>query len=344
MGLQEVRVRPVSPAFLESVIGPERTARFEATAARMRDRLAESGVLNINSTASGGGVAEMLQTLLPAASGVGIDTRWFVIEGNAEFFAITKRVHNHLYGTPGDRGPLGSSERAWYEATLALNAAELVELVEPPDVVVLHDPQTAGLAPALRAAGITVVWRCHVGLDSQNEHSLVAWNFLRPYLEELPAYVFSCRQFAPSWMDQDRLFVIPPSIDPFSAKNETMSGSDVVQSLQHVGLLGGGDGETTATFSRRDGSRGRISRRVDLLGTGPPPAVGVPVVLQASRWDRLKDMPGVMKAFAEHLDAMGTAHLVLAGPAVDGVADDLEAAAVLDSCRERMGDPACRRT
>ncbi len=199
-------------------------------------------------------------------------------------------------------------------------------------MVLLHDPQTAGLAPALRDVGVRVVWRCHVGLDEQNEHSELAWDFLRPYIEGVDAFVFSCRHFAPPWVPPERLFVIPPSIDPFSAKNELIGPADVECSLRHVGLLAGGSNQAPPTFSRRDGSVGRVRRPVDLLGTGPPPPAEVPLVLQASRWDALKDMPGVMTGFADHVDEMGEAHLVLAGPSVDGVADDPEAAAVLDQC------------
>ena len=332
MGLEEVRVRPVPPALLESVIGPERTERFEVTADAMRTLLSGRMVLNVNSTANGGGVAELLQTLLANVCGLGIDARWVVIDGDPAFFAITKRIHNHLYGTAGDGGPLGPSEHQRYEATLAPSASELIDLVRPGDVVLLHDPQTAGLAPPLLEAGIAVVWRCHVGLDAQNDHSEVAWDFLRRYIEGVPAFVFSCPQFAPPWMPRDRLYVIPPSIDPFSAKNVSLSGPEVRHSLQHVGLLGGGAGEPPASFPRRDGAVGRISRPVDLVGTGPPPAPDVPLVVQASRWDALKDMPGVMAGFADRLTDMGSAHLVLAGPSVDGVADDPEAAAVLDGC------------
>jgi hypothetical protein len=134
-----------------------------------------------------------------------------------------------------------------------------------------------------------------------------AWDFLRRYIADVDAFVFSCKQFAPSWIPGNRLFVIAPSIDPFSAKNEPISGPDVGRSLQHVGLLAGGTGQSPPTFSRRDGSVGRVSRPVDLLGTGPPPPADVPIVLQASRWDALKDMPGVMTGFAESLAEMGTA-------------------------------------
>ena len=332
MGLQEVRVRPIAVSQLGSIVGSERTAALEATAARMREAFSGRTVFNVNSTAAGGGVAELLQTLLATVGGLDIAARWLVIAANPDFFAITKRVHNHLYGTAGDGGDLGPMEHDQYEATLAPNAEELQRTVGPGDVVVLHDPQTAGLAPALRATGVEVVWRCHVGIDTQNDHSRLAWEFLRPYLEDVPSFVFSCPQFAPPWMARDRIHVIAPSIDPLSAKNLTMGPTDVVQSLQLVGLVAGGTGREAASFTRRDGSNGRIHHSVDLVGTGPPPPPEVPVVLQASRWDALKDMPGVMLAFAEHLADMGRAHLVLAGPSVNGVADDPEAAQVLDRC------------
>ncbi|HEY5155804.1 MAG TPA: glycosyltransferase [Acidimicrobiales bacterium] len=337
VGLQEVQVGPVAPARLELIIGQERAARFEAAAAATRSFLGDRVVFNVNSTAAGGGVAELLQTLLASVGGVGIEARWLVIEGDAEFFAITKRIHNHLYGTPGDGGDLGPLEHERYQETLAANARELVDLVRPGDVVLLHDPQTAGLAPYLAGAGVGLVWRCHVGLDTPNEHSQRGWNFLRRYLEDVPAFVFSCEQFAPPWLPRDRVFVIPPSIDPFSAKNEALSEADVGLTLQMVGLLQGGTGRSPGPFSRRDGSFGQVGRPVDLVGTGPPPPADVPVVLQASRWDALKDMPGVMTGFAHNLADMGAAHLVLAGPSVDGVADDPEAAAVLGECLTLWG-------
>src|SRR4029453_12252216 len=126
-----------------------------------REALSGRAVVNVNSTATGGGVGEMLWAPPAEARGGGIDTRWFVINGDPGFFAITKRIHNHLYGAAGDGGPLGASERASYEETLRPNAAELASLVRPRDVVLLHDPQAAGLAPDLARVGATVVWRCH---------------------------------------------------------------------------------------------------------------------------------------------------------------------------------------
>ena len=332
--LQEVDVQALDAARLEPLIGPDRTARYEAIAEATESLLKGRTVLNVNSTATGGGVAEMLQTLLAYGRGAGLDIRWLVIQGDPDFFEITKRIHNGLYGSPGDGGELGEAERAHYDRTLRSNADELLALVRPNDVVLIHDPQPAGLAAAMRGAGAKVVWRCHVGVDEPNEWTDRSWSFLRPYLEDVEAFVFSRRAFAPSWVDESRLHVIPPSIDPFSAKNEPISQRNVRRILGYTGLIGG-DGEVPATpFARRDGSPGRINRRVDVLQTGPPPPVDAPVVVQVSRWDRMKDMPGVMNGFAAHVDPSLGAHLLLAGPAVTGVADDPEAAEVLEECME----------
>jgi trehalose synthase len=211
--------------------------------------------------------------------------------------------------------------------------------------VVLHDPQTAGLTGHLVAAGVRVVWRCHVGIDTQNEHSERAWTFLRRYLDGLDAHVFSRRQFAPPWLPSDRLAVIPPSIDPFSAKNEIIDSTQVIRLLQYVGLLTADGGDPGISFQRRDGSRGRVTRRVDLLGTGSLPPPPVPIVLQASRWDAVKDMRGVMIGFAESVAPRTDAHLVLAGPEAGGVADDPEADDVLRDClRAWSGLPGAIRS
>ena len=177
-----------------------------------------------------------------------------------------------------------------------------------------------------------MVWRCHVGCDTPNEHTQRGWEFLRPYLEDVDAYVFSRRAFAPDWADPARVHVIAPSIDPFSAKNQALPDEAGRAILQFIGLAGGTSEPVPVHFRRRDGSPGRIDRRVDILQTGPPPPPQAPLVVQLSRWDRMKDMQGVMLAFAEHVDRSQDAHLALAGPAVHGVADDSEAAQVLQEC------------
>ena len=289
----------------------------------------------------------MLHVLLAYARGGGVDARWSVIEGDERFFALTKRIHNHLYGTTGDRGPLGPDEHAHYEAVLAANAAnaaELSDLIRPGDVVILHDPQTAGLTKAVRGCGATVIWRCHVGSDTVTAESAAGWDFLRPYLESAAAdaYVFSRSAFAPDWLPADAVHVIPPSIDPFSAKSRPLPPEQALHILQAVGIVGGSPGGAGGSgaprFRRSDGSEGLVEHGCDVIRTGAPPPPEAPLVVQVSRWDRLKDMAGVLEGFARLVDGRGDeaagAHLVLAGPVVTAVADDPEGAEVLLECWE----------
>jgi trehalose synthase len=209
-GLHEVEVQAVDAERLEPLIGVERMRQFERAAEATRQALAGGSVWNVNSTGAGGGVAEMLQTLLAYTRCAGVDARWLVIEGDPDFFAITKRIHNGLYGSPGDGGELGPTERSHFERTLRGNTDGLLELIRPGDVVVVHDPQPAALLAAAKGAGARVVWRCHVGLDRPNEWSERAWEFLRPYLIDADAIVVSRGAFAPPWADPTRVHVIRP--------------------------------------------------------------------------------------------------------------------------------------
>ena len=124
--------------------------------------LAGRTIWNVNSTAAGGGVAEMLQVLVGYVQDFHIAIGWLVITGDAGFFAITKRLHNQIHGSLSG-GPLGAAEAAHYAQMLAANEVELAARVRPGDVVLLHHPQTAGLAASLARAGARVVWRCHTG-------------------------------------------------------------------------------------------------------------------------------------------------------------------------------------
>jgi trehalose synthase len=303
-----VPVVPIPLARLEPLLSPERIARVDEYAAAARWLLAGRTVWNISSTANGGGVAEMLHTIVAYGAGTGISVRWLVLTADVEFFTVTKRIHNRLHGVPGDEGALGEAERSAYDATLEQHLDEILLLVQPGDVVLLHDPQTAGLARPLRDRGAHVLWRCHVGLDERNEWTDQAWGFLRELVEPAQACIFSRAEFAPDWVDPRWLRVIPPSLDPFSPKNDDMTALEVEERVHREGLV----------------------------VEGPPLPDVAPIVLQVSRWDRLKDMGGVLDAFAEHLDELPPdVHLVLAGPDPGGVADDPEAAEVLAECRDR---------
>jgi trehalose synthase len=339
--LQEVTPRALQVGRLEPVIGTERYAGLLAGANKLCDRLGERTIWNVSSAAVGGGVAEMLQVLVGYAVGLGFPVRWLVIGGEPAFFGITKRLHNQIHGEVGVGGPVDRGDAALYEQVLAANADELVELVRPGDIALLHDPQTAGLTERLSEAGVRVIWRCHIGVDWQNEATRQAWEFLRTYLATAFGYIFTRRQYAPAWADPARTWVIPPSIDPFSAKNADLDAQTTQAVLATIGLLRDPAPEL-ARFTRADGSAGEVSRGGLVVGEDRPGPQD-PIVTQVSRWDRLKDMAGVMRGFADHVPP-NHARLVLAGPEVGGVADDPEGAAVFAECLEQWHElPAAAR-
>ena len=330
-------------AVLEPVIGAERYARLRTVAAQFRDRLGRRTIWNVNSTAVGGGVAEMLQVLVGYIAGLGIAVRWTVIGGDPDFFAITKRLHNQIHGEASGAGQVGSADASHYEQVLAANADELLGQVRPGDIVLLHDPQTAGLAAPLVRAGVRVVWRCHIGVDWQNDATRGAWDFLRPYLAPAHGYVFSRRQYVPPWILPAQAWIIPPSIDPFSAKNQELDAATVEAILTTIGVLDGEPPQAPGRFARRDGTTGEVTHAGQVTGDGRPGPAD-PVVVQVSRWDRLKDMSGVMRGFAEHVVPSGAGYLMLVGPMMSGVTDDPEGALVLAECvAQWRGLPAAAR-
>jgi len=325
----QVPNRPVE--HLETVVGGPRYARLRATAAEFRRRLGGRRIWNVNSTAVGGGVAEMLQALVGYVRDLDIPIEWTVIGGDAEFFAITKRLHNRIHGSTGDAGPLGAAEAGHYTEVLAANAVELLRQVSSGDLVLLHDPQTAGLAAPLAAAGATVVWRCHIGVDWDDEITHGAWQFLRPYLAAARGYVFSRSRYVPSWVPERSTSIIPPSIDPFSPKNQELDRQTVRGILTTIGVLDGHAPDRANRFVRGDGTVGEVVRGASVVAESLPGPAD-PVVVQVSRWDRLKDMSGVLRGFADHVAPAGDGYLMLVGPAVADVSDDPEGAAVYAEC------------
>ncbi|SHN42610.1 glycosyltransferase [Cryptosporangium aurantiacum] len=312
------------PRLLEQSIGAERYAAFAAAGRDAAERFAGRKIVNINSTPAGGGVAEMLESLVSYARGLDIDAQWHVIEGDERFFEITKRIHNHIYGLPGDDGPLGEAEHADYFAVHQGVQARLAEIVGPDDIVVVHDPQPAGLVPLAKQLGVPVLWRCHIGVDVSTPHDVEGWEFIRRYVEPADTYLLTRVEYAPDWMERGRLRTLRSSIDPMAPKNRPLEPQFVRDVLAHYGLIAG-SAPAGLTFTRKDGSTSPIARRADILQAGPPAPADAPLVVQISRWDRMKDMPGVARAFADHL--LDTdAHLALVGPAISGYADDPEGA------------------
>jgi trehalose synthase len=333
--LETVSVGRLRLERFQTALPPERYEVVRSAAERAGHLLAGRVVWNLNSTARGGGVAEMLMSLLAYARGADVDARWLVIPGSRSFFELTKRLHNHLHSVPGDGGDLGEAERREYEHALAASSEELAEIVEQRDVVIVHDPQPAGLIPRLKEIGVPVIWRCHIGIDSPGPLSRSAWSFLRPYVEPADAYVFSREAFVWDGLDRGRIELIAPVIDAFSAKNQELDPGTVEAILHVAGLSDGRAGDTgrDPVFHREDGTPAAVrhpARLVEERSLRPDD----PMVLQVSRWDRLKDPLGVISGFVDYVVPETDAHLVYAGPAVEAVSDDPEGTAVLREARE----------
>ena len=315
---------------------------IEEVAAWARTGFAGRAIWHVSSTARGGGVAELLHSLLPYARDAGVDVRWAVLRGEPDFFCVTKRLHNHLHGDRGDGGALDDEARQIYESALRANLEILDPLMQRGDVVYLHDPQPAGLVPALCERGLKVIWRCHIGVDHPNDLVHGAWDFLRRYVEPADAYVFSRRGYLWEGLDEDKAWFMPPVIDPFSPKNEELEPEVVAAILKEIGLSRDGL-ERAPSFTRADGTPGRVERQAEILQEEELPD-DAKVVAQVSRWDRLKDPGGLLEMLDRCLDEPDV-HLVLAGPDTGGVADDPEGAAVYEEVAAAWRDlaPEVRR-
>ncbi|MFQ5473651.1 MAG: glycosyl transferase family 1, partial [Dehalococcoidia bacterium] len=195
--LQEVEIATQSIERFREFIDAETFGVAIATAERLRQALEGRVVWHINSTAAGGGVAEMLHVLLPSVRGFGIDAHWLVLSGEDDFFVVTKRLHHALHGSEGDGSSLVEDARKIYDRVIAKNARELVNIVRPGDVVILHDPQTAGLVPYMADLGAVTFWRCHVGADTRGEQTDLAWDLIGPYLDRSAANIFTRHQYIP---------------------------------------------------------------------------------------------------------------------------------------------------
>ncbi|MCL5666995.1 MAG: glycosyltransferase [Patescibacteria group bacterium] len=176
-------------------------------------------VFHINSTAAGGGVAELLKSQIPLEKNLGLNSRWLALQEPKKFFFITKQIHNLLQG---QKGLLSEPEKKYYLDQLAKPGRELRRLLDKipgKPVVVLHDPQVLPLMEYLPpAAGIAV--RLHIDLSTAN---LSALKFLRPFLEKADKVIISHELFRPDWLDRKKTAVSYPAINPFAPKNRELS-------------------------------------------------------------------------------------------------------------------------
>jgi trehalose synthase len=274
-------------------------------------------LVHVNATATGGGVSELIRGLLRHQ-----DAGWAVIAGAPAFYQVTKYLHLLLHGK-GDPELLDEPELIeTYHATLAPQAEWFAQRLRPGDVVVLHDPQTLGLAPALKAIGVRVVWHCHIGAVVAPEHGPgVVWRTFAEELAALDAVMTTLPEFAPPNVRE--VFVVPPAVDPAAPKNRELTADEVASVLATIGL-------TADTVSP-----GVTVTQEALL---PHDAR---VVLQVSRWDPLKDMPGVVRCA---VDLPEDVHLVLAGTDPADIPDDPDGLAVLAEVQRLLDElPAADR-
>jgi trehalose synthase len=313
-GTVTVNVPPLSLEPMRDLLEAEQWEQLEKDLERARELLFGRRLLNINSTAAGGGVAEMLWSWVGLGRGAGLSVDWITMHRTPEFFALSKRLHSHLSGKPGDGDELGPTERSMYEAVSRLNAEEILRAVAPGDVILLHDPQTAGLIPHLAGRGCTIIWRCHIGSDDPIRCGRAGWEFLAPYIAPADACIFYRESFIPDCCLGIPTVTILPAIDALSTKNQELEQGQIEAILRQTGLLAGGAaaGEDPV-FERRAGGAQRVERRCELTSDGHLPESGTPLVVQVSRWDRLKDPLGVLRGFAA-APLGDAAHLVLAGP------------------------------
>lgn len=265
-----------------------------------------------------------MEALVRAGDNASFRHRRFIATADAAVFQTTKVLHHRLHGVAAGPLPEGAAERA-YLAFGKLNAGSLMDRLQPDDLVVLHDPQTLPMAAHLSAQGVGTVWRCHIGTNQPNQVSATTWSYLRRLWPPGMVLVFSTRELVPPQAQEWPVVIIPPSVDPSALKNVRLLPADVTAVLKQVGLLDGRPPEGTMRV---------VSEQ---------PLGDDPVILQVSRWDPLKDMPGVLRGFAESALSR-TARLVLCGPSPAGVMDDPEAATVLhEVVRQHAGLPAAVR-
>jgi trehalose synthase len=263
-----------------AVLGEPEVAELRALAAPLQGRTMQM----VNSTAVGGGVAEILTRLVPILQELGLAIRWDVITGGYDFFEVTKAFHNALHGGPYNMPPES------FEVFLAYNERNLARLQMEGELTVIHDPQPIALIKARHDHSGHWIWRCHIDLSRPNP---TVWQFLEPWVDRYDGAIFSSPEFSRQLSIPQYLFY--PCIDPLAEKNHELEPEIV---------------------------RGILERfQID-------PAR--PILTQVSRFDRLKDPVGVVRAYRivkRYFDCQ----LVLAG---GGASDDPEGSAVLAEVSE----------
>jgi trehalose synthase len=238
------------------------------------ERLKGARVLHVSATSFGGGVAEILYTLVPLMRDAGLETEWDIMFGSEPFFNVTKSFHNALQGADYD---LTVEDRAIYEEYNRISAEALQKAGEDWDIMFVHDPQPAllkhfsgGLSPETKW-----IWRCHIDTSTPNRHVL---DYLLPHITNYDAQIFTMEDYTPPDVHLPGLTLIPPAIDPLSPKNMALSADDARYIVSQFGV-----------------------------------DVQRPFMVQVSRFDPWKDPLGVIDAYKMVKEEIPEIQLVLIG-------------------------------
>ncbi|MEK6528238.1 MAG: glycosyltransferase [Nitrospirota bacterium] len=247
------------------------------------ERLKGKVIQHINSTPVGGGVAEILNRMIPLLRDLGVDTKWDVIKGGEQFFAVTKKFHNALHGRTEE------ITKRDFEIFMETSQQNIESVDTYGDIVFIHDPQPIALIK--KKATNKWLWRCHIDVSDPN---LRVWEFLMDFIIKYDSAVFSAPSFSRKL--PIRQFLIPPSIDPLSDKNKELPEETINSVLKKYGI-------------KKD----------------------KPIIMQISRFDRLKDPVGVIDAYLQVKKYMDC-QLILAGGTAE---DDPEGFKVLEEVRDK---------
>lgn len=252
--LSPVTTTPKSLEDYRQIVGEQVIEEIRSLAVSLRG----ARLIHINSTAFGGGVAEILTTLVPLMNAVGLQAEWQIIRGDDKFFAVTKAMHDSLQGMPTPWNQYMSKVWLHYNQ---MNA-ELFD--RDYDFVIIHDPQPAGILKMMlqssgRARRGKWLWRCHIDLSESQED---VWQFLRPFIEIYDGLIFTLEDYVKEGLDAAHIFALPPAIDPLSPKNIELSPEVIAQVLSPYGV-----------------------------------SLNRPLIVQVSRFDRAKNPWGVVDAY-----------------------------------------------
>lgn len=273
----------------------------------LSEKLSYRSILHVNSTAAGGGVAEILNKLVPLSNELGLDTRWDVMTGGEDFFSITKKFHNALQGAPEH------ITKDMFEAYFRYNRMDLRDISFDKEVTVIHDPQPAAMID--KSFDTKWVWRCHIDVSPSLRHrpsfeimgirrhikkallsQTQVWRFLKNFVENYDASIFSVASFARSDL-QIPQFMVPPSIDPLSEKNRELTEAEIEKVLDKY----------------------EITREK-------------PIITQIGRFDRFKDPLGVIEAYKIVKRSMDCQLILAGGTAID----DPEGIEVFNELKEKV--------